>query len=537
MVLPITLFNMSYLRKSILQGTQDNGDIVDIPVTEEGHIEVAIHSPRLPFGSIHTESLTPIFQSDAVYGVNSAEVVATTGLAVGTGANSGTATASGNNFVCTTGTTAFSFGTLQSRKRLRYRAGQGLIGRFAGLFSTPAASSTLVAGFGTAEAGYYFGYNGTSFGILRSTGGVREVHTFTITTASTATNDYVVTLPNGTTATVTATSNSSTTRTAYEISQGTFPGWKAEARGATVIFLANSAGPVTGSFSLAQTGAATPAAGTDAETVAGVAGTDTWVPQTEWNGDKCDGTGASGFVLNPQRGNVYQIGVQYLGYGTVAMQIEVIPANSNNPSFVTVHTFRHNNTLTVPHISQPSSPFTMAAYSSGSTTDVSVKVGSFGGFIEGQKLLNGPRMSYGNVAGVTSSTSAYKPLFTVRNDYVYASRANQSVVNLLSVNGAAKSNTGITTFYLIKNATLTGPTNFTQFATTSPTYIDSASTGCTFSTNDQVVFSFTVSESGQFTQMFEDDVTLQPGESITLAVRSVTATAVCIGALNSREDQ
>jgi len=521
-----------------LAGLNDAGDLTQVPVTAEGHIEVALHSPRLPFGSVHTERLVPVFQTDGVYGINSFEALATTGLSFGTGANSGVTTTSNNMLVCSTGTTQFSFATIQSRRRLRYHAGQGVVGRFAGLFSTPAAASILVAGFGSSESGYFFGYNGTSFGILHSTGGVRELHTLTITTASTSTQDYQVTLPNTVSVTVTgATNNGSTTRTAYEIAQGTFPGWKAEARGSTVIFLADSVGAKSGTFSLAQSGAGTPAAGTDVETTAGVASTDTWVAQANWNGDPMDGTGPSGVTLDPSKGNVYQMNLQYLGFGTVEMQIEAA-LGDNNPDFITVHRFSFPNERTTPHMSQPSFPFTMAAYSAGSTTDVSVSIGSFAGFNEGDIKFNGPRMSYYNNAGVTSSTSAYVPIFTVRNSLVYASRANQSIVHLLNPSGATKSNTGLTTFYLIRNATLTGPTNFTQFSTTSATYWDTASTGCSFSANNQVVWTGTLSESSDFNYAFADEeITLQPGESLTLAVRSVTATATCVGGLNTREDQ
>jgi hypothetical protein len=523
---------------TLIGAIQDNGEIADISATAEGHLEVAIHAPRLPFGSVHTEGLTPVFNTDAVYGLNSFQAIGKTGLSVGTGANSGAVTGTNNVFKCATGTTALSFATIQSRRRLRYRAGQGVVGRFAGFFNAAVASSIVVAGFGTAEAGYYFGYNGTRFGILHSTGGVREIHTLTVTTASTATNDYVVTLPNTVAVTVTATSNSNTSRTAYEISRGTFPGWDAESRGATVVFVANSAGPVSGSFTLAQTGAGVPAAGTDAETVAGVAATDTWYYQSEWNGDRLDGTGASGVTIDPSKGNVYQIGMQYLGFGTVSFSIEAVPSRTNNADFVTVHTLKFPNTLTATHVSQPSFPFTMAAYSSGSTTDVSVSVGSFGGFIEGGIRYTGPRMSYFNNSGVTSSTSAYTPLFTVRNSRVYNGRANQSVSRLMSVGGATKSTTGLTTFYVIRNATLTGNAAFAQFSTASPTYWDTAATECSFSTNDQVIWAGTVSESGQFNLDFLDqEITLQPGESLTLAVRSVTATANCVGTINTREDQ
>lgn len=525
-----------------LLAEQNNGLYKAIHATTEGHLEVDVHGPRLPFGSVHAESLSPVFQVDGVYGVNSYMATTTTGLSVGTGSGSGSVTASGNKFVCSTGTTQYSFATVQSRRRLRYRPGQGVVGRFTALWSTPAASSIVVAGIGTAEAGIYFGYNGTSFGILHSTGGVREIHTLTITTASTSTNAYVVTLPNGATVNVAATSNSSTARTAYEISQGTFPGWDAEARGATVVFVRGSAGPVTGTFSLAQTGAVTPAAGTDAETVAGVAATDVWIPQASWNGDVMDGSDSasnpSGFSFDPTKGNLFEIGVSYLGYGAVTCKVAATFDDANQPEYVTVHTFKFPNTRTAVNLSQPAFPFTAAAYSAGSTTDVTVSVGSFAGFIEGQIKNLGPRQTYFNTAAVTSSVSAYVPIFTARNSLYYAGRANQAVSHLLSVAGAAKSNAGLTTFILIRNATLTGNASFTQFSDTSVTYWDTASTGCSFANNSQIIWSGSVSESGQFNALFDDrEITLQPGETVTLAVRSVSQVATCIGSLNTREDQ
>lgn len=284
---------LKLLKGIVLKGTTDSGKEIPIPVTAEGHMEVAIHSPRTPFGAVNTESLLPEFQVDAVYGINPREVVATTGHSVTDGAaNSGANTGTNNLFKCSTGATQYSFATIQSRKRLRYRAGQGIVGRFTALWSAPVANSTVVAGLGTAESGYYFGYNGTSFGILHSTGNYREVQTLTITTASTAVNDYNVQL-NGVTTNVTATNNASTVKTAYEISRGTYPGWKASARGSTVVFLANSAGNKSGAFSIAQGGAGVPTAGNFVETLAGSTTADTWIPQSAWNVDKLDGTGAS----------------------------------------------------------------------------------------------------------------------------------------------------------------------------------------------------------------------------------------------------
>jgi hypothetical protein len=413
------------------------------------------------------------------------------------------------------------------------------------MFSTPAASSIMVAGLGTSESGYYFGYNGTSFGILHSTGGVREIQTLTITTASTSTSNYNVEL-SGTTYNVTATNNGSTTKTAYEISQGTYAGWRASARGATVVFVADSVGNKAGAFSLAQSGAGTPAAGTYSETNAGVAATDTWIPQASWNGDKLDGAGATGVTLDPAKGNVYQIGVQHLGFGAITFAVEVCSTNQNNAEFVTVHTLKSPNSRTTPTLSQPAFPFTMAAYSAGSTTNVSVSSGSFSGFIEGEKVIIGPRSTpFVETNGYVGSTAAtYYPLFTVRNDYAHShngsqSRANQSVVYPVSISCAHDDATPVT-FFLIRNATLSGTPSFTKFSSASCMYWDTASTTCSFSDNGQVVFAYTLAQNGGGAYTFGDPsrISIQPGETLTLAARAVTGTATYVNAsLNTREDQ
>jgi hypothetical protein len=536
--------SIAQVTKAINYGITDSGRPRAFSSTQEGHQEIAIHSPTLPFGSVHAEKLTPIFQFDAIYGLNTKLVTSTTGRAI-SGAGSATATAANNMMVCSTGTTSYSFSTIQTRRRLRYRAGQGIVGRFAGLFNQGVASSIQVMGFGTSESGFYFGYNGTSYGILHVKDGVREIQTLTITTASTATNDYEITLPTLPTPTVvnvTATNNGSTLKTAYEIAQGTFPGWSAKAVGSTVVFLAADAGS-KGAISFGQTGAGTPAVGSVVETLAGAASTDTWIPQASWNGDTLDGSGdssnQSGATIDPTKGNVYEIGIQYLGFGSVEFKVEVASEN-NNPDFIVVHTIRNPNTLTTPHVSQPSFPFTMASYSAGSTTDIVVKAGSCAGFIEGEKKLIGPRMSYYRETNgyVGSTASTFYPLFTIRNSLTYKSRANQSVVSILSLSCAHDDATPIS-YVLLRNATLGGTPNFAAYSTNSCTVWDTAATTATISSNEQIEFSANLGQSSGGIQPIEDqEITLQPGESITLAARAVTGTATyVIGSMNTREDQ
>jgi VCBS repeat-containing protein len=513
---------------NIIEGTLDNGTSVELASTPEGHLEVALHSPRLPFGSINTESLTPIFQCDAVYGVN-------TGLVEATVNSSGTATASDSNFVTTTGTSVGGFGVIQSRKRLRYRPGQGVIGRCTAAFTSGVASSYQVAGFGHAEDGVYFGYNGTSFGVLYSQRGVREVRTLTVSVAS-STNENVTVQLNGTNNTVAVTNSGNIQRTVYELSQGTYSGWKAYPVGATVVFVRSNAGTASGAYGLT----ASTAVGSFAQTKAGAGASDTWVPQASWNGyDKLDGTGASGVTLDPTKYNVYQFGIQYLGAGVVTFQVEVVPTNGNNADFVTVHTLRLPNTLTTTSFSNPSFPFTMAAYSLGSTTDLTIKCGSFAGFIEGQKRLHGNRFCYVDTSTSVDSGS-YHVLFTVQNSRYYQGKTNQAVINIVSLSAALKANQPCT-IYLIKNATLVGNPNFSSYATNSCSTSDTAATTCTFSTNDQIVWAGLLGDTGDLDHHFNtliEELTIQPGESYTVAARTAASTASYVSAsLVTREDQ
>jgi len=511
--------NMSVQLKAIT----DSGKTVDVAATHEGHIEVALHAPRLPFGSIHTEKLTPVFQADAVYGINTPEVLPTT-------SGSGGATASDSCFVVSTGTTIYSQGIIQSRKRLRYRPGQGVVGRFTASFTSPVASSYQVAGLGHAEDGVYFGYKNTQFGILYSQRGVREVQTLTITTKSSTAENVVVKL-NNVNFNVAVTNGASTVTTAYEISQGTYTGWKAEAVGSTVVFVADAVGNKTDTFSITGT----TVVGSFVETKAGAAATESFIAQSSWNGDSCDGNGPSGFTIDPTKLNVFEIGMQYLGAGTITFAIEIAPED-NNPDFVVVHTMRLPNTLTTTSLGNPSFPFTAAVYSAGSTTNLTMKVGSFAGFIEGEKISHGPRLSYYGQSNAVDS-SVFKPLFTIRNTRYFGGRSSQIVTNLLSISGAIK-HTSPVTIYVFRNATLTGTPNYSQYSTSSASYVDTSATACTISDNNQIVWTGTLGDTGNFEFHFSDNITIQPGETVTVAAKAVTGSPSWVTAsLNTREDQ
>lgn len=519
------------ITRSVLVGSTDGGNFKNVPVTPEGHLEVALHSPRLPFGSVHTENLTPMFQADGVYTLNPALTDVVTG-------GTGSVVIENSMMKVSTGTGIGGYGVLQSLKRLRYRPGQGLVGRFAGFFNnTGVTNSVQVIGFGHAEDGFYFGYSGTSFGILYNHHGVREIRTLNITTASNTNQNALVRL-NGVDFAVPVTNSNNAFRTAYEIaSYSAYTGWNAVQSGSSIIFLANDVGLKSSTFEFTGT----TAVGSFTRNLSGAAVTNVWIPQTSWNGDKLDGNGDSGVLLDPTKGNVYQIGIQYLGFGAIVFAVETVSENANNPDFVVVHTLRIPNTNILTTVSNPAFPFLATAYSMGSTTNLSIYVGSFGGFLEGQKRLTGPRFTY-NATSTSVNTTTLTALMSIQNSRVFANRANQAVVNLLSIGCAVKQGGGTpgpVTISIIKNATLAGNVNFTSYSTQSVTLFDTAATTATYTDNSQIIYSMIISDAGgEMIFAFEDEVTLEPGETITIVAKSAAVSPpYVVVSLNTREDQ
>lgn len=516
---------MSYFEKTLLTGNTDGGTNLLVPVTAEGHLEVAVHSPRLPFGSLHVENLIPVFQTDAVYGL--CTTLSETGSLLG-----GSVTSNNSQFDISTGTGIYGQSYLQSRKRLKYRPGQGIVGRFTGKFTTGVDNSYQVIGLGHAGDGIYFGYSGSTFGILYNSFGNREVQKLNITTPSSTTELITIRL-NGNPVSSSVTNSGNAYRTAYEISRGTYTGWKTFPLSSSVYFVADAVGMKPNAFNIT----ASTAVGTFSRFLTGSIASESFVRQVDWNGDPMDGTGPTGVILDPTKGNVYQLGIQYLGYGAITCYIESAP-EGNNSEFINVHTFKIPNSRTVPTFRQPSFPFTTAVYSAGSTTNLVTSVASFAGFIEGQKRMHGPRYSYNNTIA-TAGANNYQSLFTVLNERIHRGIVNQSVINILDVSIALKHNQPAT-FYLIRNGTLSGNPAFNDVDSNSSACMDTAATTVTFDENSQLVWVGNLSDTSNLTKEFSliEELTLQPGESITLACKTSGGTATyAAGSINTREDQ
>ena len=80
------------------------------------------------------------------------------------------------------------------------------------------------------------------------------------------------------------------------------------------------------------------------------AAVDTEISQSSWNGDKLNGSGASGITLYPDKSNILFIDIEWLGVGAVRVGFVI------NGQFITAHTFNNANDLTTVYMQSPNLP-------------------------------------------------------------------------------------------------------------------------------------------------------------------------------------
>lgn len=145
-------------------------NVVNGPYPIEGQIDFN-PANQSAFGTLETGELSPSLQGDFVYGLNTQ--VWQTAVVSGTGA---TVDTNASRLRIQSGTNNAGYAYILTRRSVRYRAGQGTVVRFTPVFTAGVANNTQIMGIGTIVSnvpydGYFFGYNGTAFGIVHYIGG------------------------------------------------------------------------------------------------------------------------------------------------------------------------------------------------------------------------------------------------------------------------------------------------------------------------------------------------------------------------------
>jgi hypothetical protein len=245
-----------------------------------------------------------------------------------------------------------------------------------------------------------------------------------------------------------------------------------------------------------------------------------FTPQSQFNGDKLDGTGASQFTYNPAMLNIFRIAYGYLGASLI--QFQILTAYSN---WVTFHTIEYPNTAATPSIFQPFLPVTARVENLAGTSVLTLKTASWNAGIVAQPNNSSYRYFQFNNT-ITTGSTAETAVFTIRNMTAFNNRPNNIVVRITGIGGSPITTTLVAAkFFIKKNATVTGLSysfvssgNSVMQVSTAGTY--SAGTGTTLFLYDMQT------RANAFGPFFFTNnpylIVLFPGETLTVTTQGYT---------------
>ena len=139
------------------------------------------------------------------------------------------------------------------------------------------------------------------------------------------------------------------------------------------------------------------------------------VPQSQWNVDKCDGTGASGFNVDITKTQLTHMDFQWLGVGKVRCGFV------HDGVYIYAHDFQNSNVLDTVYMSNPNLPVRCEIRNQGATTgsymdQICSTVMSEGGYVEaGQDWAVASTNLKTITAGSTTPVAAIRLKNTFRN--------------------------------------------------------------------------------------------------------------------------
>jgi len=467
------------------------------------------------FGEIMVAQLTPTAQGDFVYNIND-KIFKTIGYA------GGGAYQTGGMAAITSSTSVSGSGAVRLRRSVKYSPGQGSIFRGTAIFSTGTVGNTQLIGMGNGECGYFMGYLNQNFAILHQDTSTREIRKLTITTAANSEN-VTVTL-DGKSVVIPVVGGNDVTQTAYQLALGDYTqvgdGWDVDVIGSDVYFLSARAGPYTGSYSAVKAGPIS--LGTFTQVSLGVAPSSAVILQSNWNIDKMDGTGPSGMTLNPQKGNVYQIGFQYLGQGEALFAIE----DGKTGVLTPVHRIKNSNSRTTPVLKNPNLNGLVTSTNIAATNQnqsVEVRCSSMATFIEGNIIKLDPRFSYSKTFNA-STTASFLGLFAIKINSVYQGQNSFADISLSAISGlnaSAAAAPKAITIGIFVDSVITGDVNFVEVDSNRSTVSIANLSDNVISPNTTPIFSFALG-AGQAANIDLESLNLEygPGRIITIAYTS-----------------
>jgi hypothetical protein len=194
---------------------------------------------------------------------------------------------------------------------------------------------------------------------------------------------------------------------------------------------------------------------------------ETLVAKQNWNGDKLDGTGASGLSLDITKSHIFYTDIEWLGVGSVRTGVVI------DGTFINCHTFNHANFIPYTYITTACLPvryeITNRAATSGTSNlnQICSTVLSEGGYEPKEQLF----CQLGPAGGKSVTTTTAVPLISIR----LAPGRLDAIAVLKQLNIAVSTNTDLAQWTLILNGTLSGPTSWGAHADSTNVQVDTGS--------------------------------------------------------------
>ena len=246
-------------------------------------------------------------------------------------------------------------------------------------------------------------------------------------------------------------------------------------------------------------------------------------PQSTWNLDKADGTGTLP-VIDFTKGNVFKIQYQYLGFGAITFSIEE-PVSGQ---FVPVHRVPYANSASVPSIDNPSLHFYANLDNFTDSTALSMYIGSYAAFVEGQSKLNN-LLTWGKEHTDTAVTTAENCVIALQNKTLIHTGppqyTNQNSIYpfYLTVATAGFTATATIIVYIkINPSSITGATY--NDIDTNESYASFAINGTTVNNGFLVtIITLGATDSAQL-DLSQFDISLEPGDIISISAKTSNGT-------------
>ncbi len=394
--------SLATICKSVISGKCTNGTYNDVSTTNNGELKVNI--PFTAFGELMIASKYPIIQCNFLYGYNpqtSTPVIS----------GSGTILPVSNYLTINSGSSTNSYAMIKTNRIARYRTGQGINMFITAIFDTPHEGNTQIFGGGNNIDGLFFGFHGTSFGILHR------------------------------------------------------------------------------SF-----------------------GNDQWIYQNDWNVDKMDGSGKSGIILDPFKGNVYNIQFQWLGFGMIKFFIE----ESDSGNLQLVHCIQYSNKNTITSLKYPIFPMIAESQNTTNNSNVSLKVICLNAFLEGTPKLLGSKFGFENTKSINTISSPFGCVFAIRNKTTFRGVPNNLAIYLTSLSCCSEDRTAVIKCFM--NASLDLGSTWVD-VNTNDSVVEYCINSATCTGNNEII-SLILTKGNSTSMNFKDyDVALEPGECLVIGAR------------------